>query len=177
MVMEYAKDGNLKNHLKNNFNNITWIKRISIINDITKSLKSIHSSGLIHKDLHSSNILIHDDYTFIDDLGLCTPKIQNNNNDSNLLYGVMPYVAPEVLKGNQFTMKSDIYSFGMIMYEMITSLPPYHDYNWDENLLRDICDGIRPKIPEGIPNCYKELMTKCWSQNPEDRPNADYLAK
>ncbi|PKC67153.1 kinase-like protein [Rhizophagus irregularis] len=178
MVMEYAKDGNLKNHLKNHFNNITWIKRISMINDITKSLKSIHSSGLIHKDLHSSNILIHDDYTFIDDLGLCTPKIQNNNNnDSNLLYGVMPYVAPEVLKGNQFTMKSDIYSFGMIMYEMITSLPPYHDYNWDENLLRDICDGIRPKIPEGIPNCYIELMTKCWSQNPEDRPNADYIAK
>ncbi|GBC06425.1 hypothetical protein RclHR1_06820004 [Rhizophagus clarus] len=175
MVMEYAKDGNLKNYLKNNFINFTWIKRISTLNYISNSLKSIHTAGLIHKDLHPGNVLIHEDYTFIGDLGLCTPKIQNN--DSSKLYGVMPYVAPEILKGNQFTMKSDIYSFGMIMYEMITSLSPYHDYSSDEILLHDICDGIRPKIPEGIPNCYVELMTKCWSQNPEDRPNADYIVK
>ncbi|RIA99711.1 kinase-like domain-containing protein, partial [Glomus cerebriforme] len=176
MVMEYAKDGSLKVHLKNNFKNFTWIKRISILDDITQSLKSIHSVGLIHKNLHSGNVLIHDDYAFIGDLGLCTPKIQKHDSTSSL-YGVLPYVAPEILKGNQFTMASDIYAFGMIMYELATTLSPYHDYSSDEHLLHDICNGIRPKIFEGIPNCFIELMTKCWSQNPEERPNADYIAQ
>src|ERR1051325_9086512 len=145
-----------------------------MLNDITQSLKSIHDSGLVHKYLHSGNVLIHDDHAFVGDLGLCS-KIQDN--DSTSLYGVMPYVAPEVLRGNQFTVSSDIYSFGMLMYELAISLPPYHNYSSDESLLHDICDEVRPKVPEGIPNCYVELMTKCWSQDPEDRPNADYLAQ
>ncbi|CAI2181893.1 7684_t:CDS:2, partial [Funneliformis geosporum] len=169
MVMEYAKDGNLRDYLINNFMNVTWTKRISMLYDIAQSLKSIHEGKLIHKDLHSGNVFIHDDQAFVGDLGFCS-KIRKKFSSS-------AYVAPELSKGDQFimaTMASDIYSFAMIMYELATFIPLYPNYSDDEC---GIHEGTSQIILKGIPNCYVELMTQCWSQRPEERPNADHIAQ
>src|SRR5437016_1372254 len=78
------------------------------------SLNKIHSGGLVHHDLHSRNILIDDEKSLIADLGLCEPVKKDKK--ENEVYGVLPYLAPEVLSGKPYTKESDIYSFGMIMW-------------------------------------------------------------
>jgi serine/threonine protein kinase len=77
----------------------------------------------------------------------CQPiNVQNND-----VYGILPYVAPEVLRGKGYTQKSDIYGFGIIAYEVCTELSPYHDIAHDRTLAIKICQGLRPKSNYKIP--------------------------
>ncbi|GBC38204.2 kinase-like domain-containing protein [Rhizophagus irregularis DAOM 181602=DAOM 197198] len=81
--------------------------------------------------------------------------------------------APEVLKGKPYTQAADIYSFGMIMYFIMTAKQPFADCAHDSILAVKICSGIRPGINElEAPKCYIDLMKRCWDSNPDNRPNA-----
>ncbi|CAG8506563.1 1555_t:CDS:2 [Racocetra fulgida] len=114
---------------------------------------------MIHGDLHSGNILIDSESNVtIGDLGL------------NL--GVIPYIAPELFNGEKYIKATDIYSFGMIMWEMTTGQKPFSDQNHDGFLILDILNGHRTNIIANTPKCYVELMEKCWDDNPFLRPDA-----
>jgi len=113
----------------------------------------------------------------ITDFGLCKPANQNleSNND---IYGGMPYVAPEVLKGKSYTKAADIYSFGMIMYFVATGCQPFSNCAHDENLVIQICSGIMPSInKQEIPECYIDLMKKYWDSDPSNRPSISEIEK
>jgi serine/threonine protein kinase len=149
---------------------------------IAKGLKEIHVKKMVHRDFHTGNILLNDpsvdiyiNKVFISDLGLCG---EVGNVDETKIYGVMPYVAPEVLREKFYTQAADIYSFGMIMYFVATERQPFDNRAHDKFLALDICNGIRPEISEQkAPKCYIELMEKCWNSNPENRPNISQLIK
>ncbi|POG59121.1 kinase-like domain-containing protein [Rhizophagus irregularis DAOM 181602=DAOM 197198] len=90
----------------------------------------------------------------------------------------MPYVAPEVLRDKPYTQAADVYSFGMVMYFIITGRQPFENRAHDHQLVLSICNGIRPEIleiPELKSNWYIDLMKKCWDQNPENRPNVESI--
>src|SRR3954452_25051280 len=137
MVLEIANDGSLRKYLDKNCK-LNWKSKINNLSDIISGLKVIHENGLIHRDLHAGNILKLKNNSAITDMGLCKPAdcdLQNNH-----IYGNLPYIAPEILLGQNYTKASDIYSFGIIMYEVISGLPPYHDVSHhDENLAIKIC--------------------------------------
>src|SRR5436305_15224817 len=97
MVMNYAKDGNLRHHLNNSFNSMAWSKKLETLQDIASGLKEIHDNGLIHHDFHCGNLLSVSNWIYITDLGLCRPA--NEKPSQSGVYGVLPYVAPEVLRG------------------------------------------------------------------------------
>ncbi|RIA94084.1 kinase-like domain-containing protein [Glomus cerebriforme] len=103
----------------------------------------------------------------ISDLGLCGPARFIAKND---VHGVLPYIAPEVLRGKSYTRAADIYSFGIIMWEMTSGIPAFHNISHDFQLSLDICKGIRPEIIEGTMPEYVELMKRCWDNDPEKRP-------
>ena len=163
MVMEYAKNGSLRQHLNNRFNLLNWSDKLNNLCRIAKGLVKIHNSGLIHHDFHCGNILSYDNYiSSITDLGLCQPANEKlSQSDNKKVYGVLPYVAPEVLRGKEYTQASDIYGFGIIAYELCTGLPPYHDIAHDEFLAAKICQGLRPtsnyKIPQLILDTVKNV--------------------
>ncbi|PKC07033.1 kinase-like protein [Rhizophagus irregularis] len=140
---------------------------------------------MVHRDFHPGNILFKDTFTSfyryntecnirISDMGLCSLCEEVGKTDESKLCGVMPYMAPEVLRSNPYTQAADIYSFGMIMYVIATGKQPFSDRAHDLYLALDICeDGIRPKIKEQeAPRCYIDLMEKCLDANPDNRPNA-----
>ncbi|RIA91658.1 kinase-like domain-containing protein, partial [Glomus cerebriforme] len=134
MVLEYIKDGSLRNYLDKN-NDIIWKNKILYSDYIIYGLNKIHAKELIHRDLHVGNILHRGIFnaTCISDMGLCKPANYNKvENTKNNIYGVLPYVAPEILRGQNYTKAADIYSFGIIMYEVISCLPPYHDISHDK---------------------------------------------
>src|ERR1051325_11903454 len=78
------------------------------------------------------------------------------------IYGVLPYVAPEVLRGKKYTQKSDIYGLGIIAYEICTGLPPYHDIAHDGLLAIKICQGLRPKSNYKVPQLILDIIQQCW---------------
>src|SRR2546427_4453642 len=132
----------------------------------------IHEKNYIHHDLHSGNIFSYSiSGSQIGDLGLC----QQLKDDKNEIFGVIPYLAPEVLSSKSYTKESDIYSFGMVMWEHTTGKKPFHDRSHNHHLIQDILEGKRPKITEDTPEFYVNLMKKCWDPNPENRPTAEEI--
>src|SRR5690349_7457125 len=105
MVMEYADLGSLRRRLNNNFNSSNWTEKLKHLYFIAHGLNEIHKKGLIHRDFHCGNILNGNDYSLnyykITDLGLCKPATSQDGDKQ--IYGVLPYVAPEVLRGKEYT--------------------------------------------------------------------------
>ena len=128
--------------------------------EIAKALLILHNCNLVHGDFHSGNILLNTfDKNYISDFGLSRPE--NKTINSNEIYGVIPYMAPEVLRGKPYTKAADIYSFGIIMWEFTSGIPAFNNRSHDFNLSLDICKGLRPKIVESTLPVYARLMKRC----------------
>ena len=177
MVLRYCENGDLRNYLNQSLDYKTKIKNLY---EFATGLLDIHNARKIHKDLHSGNVLfdvIEDEISLvISDLGMCQPANIIKNNKKGV-YGVLPYVAPEVLRGSQYTEAADIYSFGIIMNEFMSEEIPYNDISHDQMLAIRICKGFRPEISEDTPKLIADLITKCWDSKPENRPTAKELAQ
>ena len=155
MILELANDGNLRYILSNDFNSILWRDKIELLYDLTRNLKILHGLGYFHKDFHSGNILQLGDVSRISDFGLSGPE--NEQKSDGKICGVLPYIAPEVLNGKQYTFSSDIYSLGVIMAEVSSGKPPFHKRKHDASLALAMCDGLRPEFGKGTPEIYKKL--------------------
>ncbi|CAG8465998.1 5840_t:CDS:2 [Racocetra fulgida] len=106
---------------------------------------------VVLKNLNNSEVIGHDflnEVCIIGDFGISKPA--NSITDTKEIYGVIPYIAPEIFNGEKYTTASDIYSFGMIMWEMITAQKPFFDRNHDEFLILDILNGLRPDTMDEI---------------------------
>ncbi|GES87718.1 kinase-like domain-containing protein [Rhizophagus clarus] len=145
MVLDYADRGSLKNHLDKNYGELKWNDKLRDLWRIAVGIEKIHEKGLIHRDLHIGNILSFSSKdACITDMGLCKPA--NNDelkNAENSIYGVLPYIAPEVLRGKNYTKPSDIYSF-----------------------------GLRPKFNTNVPQLIVNLIKRCLDADPLNRPIA-----
>ncbi|RIA91962.1 kinase-like domain-containing protein, partial [Glomus cerebriforme] len=175
LVMNYMHK-NLREYLQQN--KLTWKDRIQITYEIIFAMSRIHRENAIHRDLHSGNILFNqiNQMFRISDLGFCGPA----DKPLNSIYGNLPYIAPEVISGKETTFASDVYSIGMLMWEISSGQPPfinyenYHDLdsfdqvNYDYNLAMKIINGMRPKIVSGTPLEYKKLMEQCWDADPTE---------
>ncbi|CAI2173807.1 619_t:CDS:2 [Funneliformis geosporum] len=150
LVMEYAKCGNLQNYLKRNFDNLTWNDKTRLSFQIADGLNYLHNEDILHRDLHSKNIVIHENNAKITDFGIS--KIENNSTMHIGLFSRIAYMEPQMLISQNFKYikPSDIYSYGVLMWEISSGHPPFIDYN--DNLLIAIINQTRektiPKTPE-----------------------------
>src|SRR6185437_2285906 len=114
IIMEYKKEGNFREYLQQQKNDeLSFKNKLFRLKDITIGLKNIHNQNLVHRDFNSGTILNSRFSSFIADFGLSLPV--NYTKEEGIIFGVLPYVAPEVLQGQLYTQKADIYSHGIIM--------------------------------------------------------------
>ncbi|GBB84539.1 hypothetical protein RclHR1_01110024 [Rhizophagus clarus] len=189
VVIEYANKGNLRENLTKLIEN-SWKQRLFMLYNINLGLYGMHDVNLIHCDLHDGNILNHiykkdekdekeregeedeSDEVFVSDLGLCQSEKFLKEYD---IFGVIPFMAREVLRGNPYTPASDIYSFSMIMWEFTSGVPPFNNREHGLELALNICKGERPEIVKNTPQCYVDLMKRCWNEDPLKRPTASEI--
>ena len=119
MVMQYFGDGDLRNSLPNLVED-EWHNKLFVLSYVAFGLDAIHQQKLVHGDFHDGNILKHNSNknaaAFISDLGLnqLLESFHHSSKENNV-YGILPFVASEVLRGKPYTSASDIYGFSMIM--------------------------------------------------------------
>jgi serine/threonine protein kinase len=184
LVMKYMPEGNLREYMRKNYRELKFYdiryyksSKLLFLQQISQGLKDIHRKKLVHRDLHSGNILVDRSNCRITDLGLAQPV--NEVQNEHTIYGLMPYMAPEVLMGQPYIQASDIYSLGMVMYEILTGLLPYAEQAHDTNLALMILQGIRPQFPTQVkyPQLLVDLIKRCWEQEPNNRPSTKEISE
>ncbi|GES73215.1 kinase-like domain-containing protein [Rhizophagus clarus] len=177
MIMNYAKENWFKNfNLPNknlDWSLQVWKKKIDTLQCIATRLKKIHSKELIHRNLHIGNILRFKNVFSLIDVGFCKPA--NYKELENSTYGVLSSLAPEILRGQDYTKASDIYSLGIVMYVTISETPPYYNVAHDECLALKICEGLRPQFNIKVPKLILHLIKRCLDANPSNRPDANEI--
>lgn len=190
--MECAELGSLRSNLFE-VGLMEWKNKLNLLNCLASDLQIIHSRELIHRDLHSGNVLQnHLESAYIADLGLAISTNIDSKIESDKVYGILPYIAPEALMGNPYTTASDIYSFGIIMWEILYGMPinAFYSEVFRSQLQMQIMlneirppifeewfDELRPPILENAETCYVSLMTQCWDSKPDKRPSAAKLVE
>ncbi|KAG9294626.1 hypothetical protein G9A89_008105 [Geosiphon pyriformis] len=173
MVLPFAEHGDLKAFLRMNENPLTWKMVLCILFQIVGGLRFIHESELVHGDLHPGNILVLKSNPLkvvIADLGFCRPA--NYSPQSGEIYGVVQYLAPEVFTLSCHTKYSDIYSFAIISWEIISGERPWNDI---KDSMHDVISGKRPTIEKHTPQCIQEMIQKNWRKDLDCRDTAEQL--
>ncbi|RHZ88802.1 hypothetical protein Glove_21g166 [Diversispora epigaea] len=174
LVFQYAEDGDLGTYLRNNFNELNWKAKINMAKDITRGLYHIHQANIVHRDLHSKNILVHEGKLMISDLGLSESL---DTNSKSLLFGMVAYTDPEYLK-NMMTFRrnksSDIYSLGVLLWELSSGKPPFQGIPILETA-KMVTSGLREEPIQGTPMDYINIYSSAWKVNPNQRPTAEYI--
>ncbi|RIA94153.1 kinase-like domain-containing protein [Glomus cerebriforme] len=170
--MQYANDGDLQSYLKNNFENLTWNDKKKLAFQIADGLNYLHNESVLHRDLHSKNIVIHENNAKITDFGIS--KIQSNQSSSVNYgnFGIVAYMEPKCILNPNFpyTKSSDIYSFGVLMWEISSGYPPFKENDNKVALAISINTGIREVTIPNTPSEYEKLYKDCWNQEPKQRP-------
>jgi serine/threonine protein kinase len=167
MMVTGLAEGSLRKLLAKSFTKLSWLRKLRILLNIIGELKILHEKRICHKDLHSRNTLMLLDRCYLTDF-----------KSSEKIYGVLGYIAPEVLKGKPYRSHADIYSFGIIMTELSSGFPPYFNKKMSKHdFVMSIGDGIRPDFGKGTPEIYKDLANKCMNDNFDERPTAGELEK
>ena len=177
LVTEFANKGDL-------FQKITYFKQMqksfeekdiwNIFIQILQGLKCLHDHNILHRDLKSANIfLFNNNLAKIGDLNVS--KVTKNG-IGHTQTGTPYYASPEVWNDESYTNKSDIWSLGCVLYEMICLTPPFKAESMD-GLYHKIIKGKYNKIPEKYSKELNEILKLLFNVNPKERPSCDELLK
>eukprot|EP00884_Botryococcus_braunii_P017382 jgi/Botrbrau1/4327/Bobra.0232s0018.1 len=165
LVMEYMGGGNLYSLLMNS-RGWQWNQRAAVMGlDIARGVAYLHSKSVIHLDLKSANILLTaDGRAKIADVGLAHMMKENRTHASNLAMGTFAWMAPEVILSGRAGYSADIFSLGVILWELVTGEVP------QRGRMRAL------RSPEDCPEPVASLVTECLSSDPRERPTAKDVA-
>ncbi|KAL5975529.1 hypothetical protein ACLOJK_019853 [Asimina triloba] len=182
MIIEYMVNGSLKQVLQKNDRTIDRRKRVIIAMDAALGMDYLHEKNIVHFDLKSHNLLVNvrdpqRPVCKIGDFGLAKEK--QNTFVSAGARGTLQWMAPELLKSNRnlVTEKVDVFSFGIVMWELLTGEAPYAGMSSDEIMVGVVTGYLRPEIPNWCDPAWRSLMTSCWSSYPQMRPSFAEIAR
>eukprot|EP01111_Echinosteliopsis_oligospora_P011467 TRINITY_DN3793_c0_g1_i1.p1 TRINITY_DN3793_c0_g1~~TRINITY_DN3793_c0_g1_i1.p1 ORF type:complete len:924 (+),score=262.14 TRINITY_DN3793_c0_g1_i1:63-2834(+) len=150
---------------------LEWSTIVGFARDAAAGISHLHAENVIHRDIATRNLLVDDQGVVrISDFGLARIKTKaTSQTKSNV--GPVKWMAPEAIKKKQFSVKSDSYSFGVLLWELVTRTEPYADMDPIHVAVEVIQDDLRPDIPEYTPKPFADIMLSCWATNPDDRPD------
>jgi hypothetical protein len=188
MVLGFCRKGSLFHVLNNPNENITWDLVLKICLQTLRGLDSMHNwkPQIVHRDLKSRNILVEDDWnTKLCDFGESRYTQGTNLETLCKVRGTYAYIAPEVYFGQSFIPKSDVYAFGVILWELCNRFikgrydAPFSEYKsliYDFQIIVQASrKGLRPSIDPKVPQALQNMIRLCWDHEPENRPDTSYI--
>ncbi|RGB28878.1 kinase-like domain-containing protein [Rhizophagus diaphanus] len=183
LVVDYADYGSLRKYLGDNFNKLTWKDKFQLAYQLTNVMSYLHYEGIVHRDLHSGNVLIHRGNIKLADLGL-SRKLREAMSIKDSI-DLVPYIEPKRLANQKYPIdeKSDVYSVGVLLWEISSGKPPLNfpqngPYKLNSTLLAiKIHQGQRENIVPGTPKDYYDLYQECWDGEPNKRPTMIKVAE
>ncbi|CAF0870559.1 unnamed protein product [Adineta ricciae] len=191
IVVEYMPLGSLYDILHRNNEQISfdWSDRYSLVWQMVKSINYLHNfnPAILHRDIKSANFLLKTNGTSnqkyllkVCDFGLAEIRretlLQSGAFLSPQIVGTFCWKAPELLLPHaRHTKQSDIYSLGVVFWELATGKIPWNEYEDATVILIQVKMGERPTIPVDIPDSYKQLIQDAWNHDPQERPTCFQL--
>eukprot|EP01130_Rhizamoeba_saxonica_P010207 TRINITY_DN4180_c0_g1_i1.p1 TRINITY_DN4180_c0_g1~~TRINITY_DN4180_c0_g1_i1.p1 ORF type:complete len:556 (+),score=63.13 TRINITY_DN4180_c0_g1_i1:22-1689(+) len=170
IITEYIHRGSLYSILHEKKEEIDFSQKIDMLIDSSRGMLYLHQfdPAIIHRDIKTQNLLVDEHWRVkVCDFGLSRIKIS----ETMSRLGTIHYSAPEVLRGERYTEMADIYSFAIVMWELLTASIPFD--GWPPlRIASEVAYRIqRPEIPDFCPPGLRYLITECWSDIPESRPH------
>ena len=171
IVMEYVEGRTLKSLIKRR-GALTLAEVIDIMTQLTSGIEHAHEKGIIHRDIKPQNVLILDDgLVKIADFGIAQALNSNELTQTNSVMGSVHYLPPEQANGTGSTYKSDIYSLGILMFELLIGKVPFKGENAVEIAIKQMKDPIPSvcDLNENIPQSVENIILKATAKNPKNR--------
>eukprot|EP00871_Galdieria_phlegrea_P005258 jgi/Galph1/5733/GphlegSOOS_G4318.1 len=178
IVTEFMSRGTLFDILHRYRIPVNWnlMKRMAL--DVCRGMTYLHASKLLHRDLKSSNLMLDDHFTLkVGDFGLTRLISTQTQGPMTGQCGTFQYMAPEVLANQPYSEKADVYSFGIILWEMTTKQLPYYGIQPMQVAVAVLSKQMRPPIPPQCPTELAQLIQTCWHQDPNRRPSFPEIMK
>ena len=152
----------------------------TIVRQILDAVDALHAAGIVHGDIKSDNVLVHDErgheIATVIDFGLAHPQLERNaarSQPDELVSGTPEYMAPEVIRGEESTPAADIYGAGVILYELITGTTPFGGGASSEIAYRHIREDVIPpslrRADRDVPPILERIVLRALEKAPEDR--------
>lgn len=142
--------------------------------DIAHGMEYLHAQGILHRDLKSENLLLDEDmHVKVADFGISC--LESQCGSAKGFTGTYRWMAPEMIKEKHHTKKVDIYSFGIVLWELLTALIPFDNMTPEQAAFAVCQKNERPPLPSTCPLAFRHLINRCWSPNPNNRPHFEEI--
>mmetsp|Transcript_17879 Transcript_17879/g.69294 ORF Transcript_17879/g.69294 Transcript_17879/m.69294 type:complete len:2049 (-) Transcript_17879:47-6193(-) len=188
LVQEFMPYGDLYEYLHDEKNVIPWKMVVTMARNIADAVRFLHNfqPKIIHRDLKSPNCLMAsvdpdaEHIVKLTDFGESRAVATSYSGRDRLQNPV--WLAPEIMKKEQYTEKADVYSYGIMLWELVGRVKPFSEYEVSRSQftyqLEDaIMEGLRPTIPEGTPKAFAALIEDCWQGDPKLRPDFNVICR
>lgn len=175
IITEYMSQGTLRMYLnKKDPYSLSAETILKLALDISRGMEYLHAQGVIHRDLKSQNLLLNDEMRVkVADFGTSCLETKCQATKGNK--GTYRWMAPEMTKEKPYTRKVDVYSFGIVLWELTTCLLPFQGMTPVQAAYAASEKNLRPPLSSSCPPVLNNLIKKCWSANPARRPEFSYI--
>lgn len=176
LITDYCSNGSLHGVLMERPEFLSPTERTIVALDISSGMAYMHEQRVMHRDLKSLNILLDEQKRAkVCDFGLARLKTYEPTTG---LIGTPQWMAPEVFMSSpSYDFKVDVYSFGMVLWELLTNEVPFDGYNNADLPSLVVKEGLRPTIPQNTPPDLAQLIKSCWELDPTKRPSFQQITQ
>jgi len=169
LAYEFCEGGSLLSLLSDS---TRYYEYLPIALDVANGMAYLHSRNVIHRDLKPSNILLTRDHRAkIADFGM---SVANMGQELTAETGSYRYMSPQVIRHESYSSNADVYSFGLVLWQVITRDVPFATMTPIQAAYA-VAEGRRPEIPATVPRRLQEIIIACWDQDAHKRPSFTYI--
>eukprot|EP00546_Thalassionema_frauenfeldii_P016151 CAMPEP_0178901634 /NCGR_PEP_ID=MMETSP0786-20121207/4144_1 /TAXON_ID=186022 /ORGANISM="Thalassionema frauenfeldii, Strain CCMP 1798" /LENGTH=815 /DNA_ID=CAMNT_0020572783 /DNA_START=823 /DNA_END=3268 /DNA_ORIENTATION=- len=169
LAYEFCEGGSLLSLLSDTSR---YYEYLPIALDIANGMAYLHSRSVIHRDLKPSNVLLMLGRAKVSDFGM---SIADCGQELTAETGTYRYMAPEVIRHESYSSNADVYSFGILLWQLITREIPFATMTPIQAAF-SVAEGLRPEIPDTTPSRLREIIVSCWNHDAHKRPSFTYVA-
>ncbi|CAN0918944.1 Serine/threonine-protein kinase STY17 [Linum grandiflorum] len=170
IVTEFMARGSIYDFLHKHDGVFKLPSLIRVAIDVSKGMNYLHQNSIIHRDLKTANLLMDENEVVkVADFGVA--RVQTQSGVMTAETGTYRWMAPEVIEHKPYDHKADVFSFGIVMWELLTGELPYSYLTPLQAAVGVVQKGLRPTIPKETQPKLAELLDRCWRQDPTERPD------